>query len=660
MLMNRTSMGSGRLPGWFILSVIAVCMIPTLLNLLGFDFSSAGSGTDLLPQAASISSEDVVRSGIITHTLLEWMAFSAAFFTVILAFAHYQTTRDVVTPVIAIALFFAGSIDAFHILAADRLIEAVADNRDLIPFTWALCRMFNSLIMIMGISILLFSKEQRSNSILIVSISIFFGVLASWSVTWAITSENLPQTTYPEAFITRPFDVAPLLLFMFAGLFLYPRIHQIRPTLFTHALIISAIPEVVVQIHMAFGSTSLFDNHFNIAHFLKIVAYLVPFLGLCLEHVRISLEEVESKKRILGYQREAAKKNQILERTVKNLKQEAEARMRVTEELQDHKSHLKELVHKRTRKLHQAMAELREESGIRRNTEEALRANQEMLVQTEKMASIGQLAAGIAHEINNPTGYIVSNLETLAEYVAGIKRFLIEFQGIRSQIPDSRPIAQSEAIAYCRNLSDSWERECLDYIVDDASDLVDQTREGAQRIVKIISDLNSFARSDDDEIVDANINECLDTTLNIVRNELRYKCDVSKYYAELPSLACNPGRLSQVFVNILVNAAQAITDHGRITVTSECDLDEIRVKFSDDGMGISPENQRRIFDPFFTTKEVGAGTGLGLSVSHGIVKKHGGFIEVESALDLGTCFTVHLPLKGCSRSDTAGDAKEKS
>ena len=111
-------------------------------------------------------------------------------------------------------------------------------------------------------------------------------------------------------------------------------------------------------------------------------------------------------------------------------------------------------------------------------------------------------------------------------------------------------------------------------------------------------------------------------------------------------------------MNILLNAAQAIPDHGTITVTSESDLDEIRVKFSDNGMGISPENQRRIFDPFFTTKEVGAGTGLGLSVSHGIIKKHGGFIEVESEIDLGTCFTVHLPLNGCSQSGRPDDVKE--
>ena len=640
MLIKRKSVSSGRLPDWFIYAVILVCLAPSLLNLFGFDFSSDRSG--------AVAADTLVDlSGSVIHTLLEWTAFCTAFFTVILAFAHYSTTRDVVTPVIAVALFSAGTMDAFHTLAAARLIEAVADNRELIPFTWALCRMFNALIMIMGISILLFSKRQCSNSLLIVTISVLFGLLASWSVTWAATSENLPQTMFPDALISRPFDVAPLLLFLFAGLVLYPSIYRSRPTLFTHALIVSAIPEVVVQVHMAFGSTSLFDNHFNIAHFLKIVAYLVPFLGLCLEHVRIQLQEAESKVRILRFQQEADEKNLVLERTVKNLSEEADARKRLTDELHNHKNHLKELVDKRTRKLLHVVRELKEETEIRRSTENELRANQSMLIHTEKMASIGLLAAGVAHEINNPTGYIVSNLESLADYMASIKRFLNEYREFNSQLTDTDPTEITRTTVHYKALLDSWKREDIEYIVDDVCNLVDQTQEGAMRIAKIVGSLSNFARADDDVTTVADINECLDSTLDIISNELKYKCEVLKNYVTLPKLDCFPGQLSQVFMNILVNAAQAIPDHGTIVVATEYDDKEIRIRISDDGAGISPEILNRIFDPFFTTKEVGAGTGLGLSISHGIIEKHGGFIEVKSTIDTGSSFTIHLPLVGC-------------
>lgn len=153
-------------------------------------------------------------------------------------------------------------------------------------------------------------------------------MLAFWSVTWAATSEDLPQTILPGAVISRPFDVAPLVIFLLAGLFLYPKMYRSRRTLFTHALIISAIPEVVVQMYMAFGSTALFDNHFNIAHFLKIVAYLVPFFGLCLENVRIHIKEAESKSRILRYQQEATEKGRVLERIVADLYREGSGRRR--------------------------------------------------------------------------------------------------------------------------------------------------------------------------------------------------------------------------------------------------------------------------------------------------------------------------------------------
>ncbi len=235
-------------------------------------------------------------AGSFTHTLLEWSAFLAALFTVFLAFMHFSMKRDVTTPIIGVALFCAGFMDAFHTLAADRLIEAVADNRNLIPFTWAICRMFNALIMIVGLSIVLTKRtsEFKGNIRFVLSISALFGLLAYVIIDYCATSASLPQTMYQDSLITRPYDVLPLILFVVGGLTIFRRFYREQPGLFSHALLWSIVPQIVVQLHMAFGSTALFDNHFNIAHFLKIIAYLVPLMGLSLDYLR-TYQQVEKE-----------------------------------------------------------------------------------------------------------------------------------------------------------------------------------------------------------------------------------------------------------------------------------------------------------------------------------------------------------------------------
>ena len=177
-------------------------------------------------------------------------------------------------------------MDAFHTLAADRLITAVADNRSLIPFTWAICRVFNAIILIVGVCLLLKKKQEKLPAGLsfVVTTSVVFGLVAYAIIHYAATSSNLPQTMFPESFITRPWDFGPLLLYLFCGVYLFPLYYRRHPSIFAHGLIISMIPDVAVEAHMAFGSAALFDAHFNVAHFLKIIAYSVPLIGLVLDH----------------------------------------------------------------------------------------------------------------------------------------------------------------------------------------------------------------------------------------------------------------------------------------------------------------------------------------------------------------------------------------
>jgi signal transduction histidine kinase len=252
-----------------------------------------------------------------------------------------------------------------------------------------------------------------------------------------------------------------------------------------------------------------------------------------------------------------------------------------------------------------------------------LQAAQQQLLQSEKMASIGQLAAGVAHEINNPVGYVYSNLGTLQGYVGEL---LAVVRHLRGQGDGAAP--------HCD----------VEFLAQDIPQLMSETREGLDRVKKIVQDLKDFSRIDKhDDWEEANLVKGLESTLNIVQNEIKYKASVVKELQPLPDVPCLPTQLNQVFMNLLVNAAQAIADKGTITLRSGFDEAQVWVEVADSGCGMPPEVQARIFEPFFTTKPVGKGTGLGLSVSYSIVQKHNGRIELRSAPGQGTSFRVVLP-----------------
>ncbi len=268
------------------------------------------------------------------------------------------------------------------------------------------------------------------------------------------------------------------------------------------------------------------------------------------------------------------------------------------------------------------------------------------LLQSEKLASIGQLAAGVAHEINNPIGFVHSNLGSLKQYAADLFGLLDEYAALE---PELSPAARARIDAARRRID-------LDFLRPDMLELIAESLDGASRVRRIVQDLRDFSRPGETEWQFADLQACLESTLNVVWNEIKYKADVVRDYAELPPVECLPGQLNQVFLNLLVNAAQAIPERGVITLRTRCDGDVVRISVEDDGCGIPPEIRDRIFDPFFTTKPVGKGTGLGLSVTYGIVEKHGGRIELDSAPGRGSRFVVCLPVKRPAGAPRAGDA----
>ncbi|MHB8121239.1 MAG: ATP-binding protein [Desulfuromonadaceae bacterium] len=272
--------------------------------------------------------------------------------------------------------------------------------------------------------------------------------------------------------------------------------------------------------------------------------------------------------------------------------------------------------------------------------EESLRDMQAQMMQNDKLATIGQLAAGVAHEINNPMGFVGSNMATLAKYIEKYNRYIDLLEGeLRAVSSGALP---EQILALRQSLK-------LDYIMRDISVLVEENNEGIDRIKRIVQDLRTFSRVDSSSLSSADLNSCMDSTINIVINEIKYAAELKREYGDLPKVQCNAQQINQVFMNLLINAAHAIQAKGEevgdIVIRTWCDGENAFVSVSDNGCGIAPENCSKIFDAFFTTKDVGKGTGLGLSISAGIVRKHGGEITLASEVGVGSTFTVRLPLK---------------
>jgi len=313
---------------------------------------------------------------------------------------------------------------------------------------------------------------------------------------------------------------------------------------------------------------------------------------------------------------------------------------------------LEATVAQRTAELSQAKATL-EEDIERRESAEAellkryaeltelncrLQETHQQLIQSEKLASIGQLAAGVAHEINNPIGYVNSNIRSLKGYMTQLLDVFDTYEKYEAELPP----AAREAIAAAK------ERADFAYVRDDIGQLISESEEGTGRVRKIVQDLRDFSRTDfsHEDWQAADLHAGLDSTLNIASNEIKYKADVLREYGELPLVECLPSQINQVFMNLFVNAAQAMPDErrGTIRVRTGSVGDTVWIEIDDNGQGIPAELIDRIFDPFFTTKPIGKGTGLGLALSYGIVQKHHGNITVSSTPGAGTTFRITLPV----------------
>lgn len=328
---------------------------------------------------------------------------------------------------------------------------------------------------------------------------------------------------------------------------------------------------------------------------------------------------------------------------------------RRTDELRKHQRHLDKLVDARTAELHASNLKLTREVAERVEAQRRLSKSKHALVETlsklkqtqaqmvhsEKMASIGQLAAGVAHEINNPIGFIKSNLHILREYCEDIKNLLAYYEDLESALNTDQ--ATGDLIEKIRDYKAQID---YDFVLNELDGVLDDSKEGVERVARIVRDLKDFSHDDSGVVEYSDLNRGIESTLNIVWNQLKYTATVNKDLGEIPLVKCDLEKLNQAFMNLLVNASQAVGRDGIIDIRTRCKQNLVEIKISDNGCGIPPDLTPKIFDPFFTTKDVGRGTGLGLNLVYNIIKGHNGSINVESEVNKGSTFTIRLDIDG--------------
>ncbi len=639
-----------EMPRALIYIIVVICVLPFILNLFGLDFGTQGEMVDHAwalgaPRPEVIDATFRSLNVAFTHTLLEWSAFCMAAFVALLAFSHYRLSGNVTTPIIGVAFFMAGCMDAFHTLAANRLIHAVADNTDLIPFTWAVCRLFNALIMIVGVVILILGRREKyakSGINFIVGFTFLSGIIAYLIIYISATSVHLPQTTFPDAIVTRPYDAVPLVLFLFSSLVIYPMLHKRYPSLFSHALIISALPQVVTQLHMTFGSTALFDNHFNIAHFMKIVAYFVPLMGLILDYIYTQQASQDSEAR------HRAVVDTMIDGVITIDSQGIIETMNgAAESIFGYKLHelvghnVKSLMPEPDYSKHDAYLRNYHDSGVR------------------KIIGIGREVIGLRKNGETfPMDLSIGELVISGKRIySGIVRDITELKKAEQMKNEFVSTVSHELRTPLTSIRGALKlvlAKASDRLSDKGLQMLKIADRNSERLTLLIDDILDMEKIESGklkfEFQALNMVSLAENALQANENFARQHQVHLRLISKIDNLNVwgDTNRLLQVFVNLISNAVKFSPKDGVVEISLTEREGLIRTSVRDNGPGISEDFRPKIFERFSQADTSDArdkgGTGLGLSISKSIVERHNGYIGFETELGVGTEFYFDLPI----------------
>jgi len=646
--------------------IIGICVLPLLLNLIGVDFGTVTSKLNPYKITKSIELEQQegvkdILLGRNFHTIFVAISIAIAFLTAILALIDFRIKGDVSTPIVGIALFCSGLLDLFHMLVSTHVIEIPHQQFYITSYTWFFCRTFHAGILIMGTSIfllrsdLLLEESKRNARRFIANISFIFIALTVATIVFLLVNSNIPRVVYPFRNISRSYDLIPLALYLIAAFYVFPRFYEKHPSVFSQTLIYSVIPAIATQLYMAFGSNELFDNNFNIAHFMMAFTYFIPFVGLGLNYLQTHKNEQQV---ILKLDKEAAERKhtqEILSGVLNsslssimglNAIRNSEGRIldfkfillnpaseiifdpmlsrsfdhvigkNLTDELpfsreegwvglfedviisgmplnyEYYSANLKKWLFIIAVKLDDGLAVTISDISKRKN---ALKE----LVDSEKLAVTGRIARTIAHEVRNPLTNINMSLEQLREEVTH---------------PNDSVQMYFEII-----------------------------KRNSDRINQLITELLNSSRPARLEMQNYSVNRLLDETLELAFDRIHLKKInlEKKLDSTIPQLMLDAPKMKTALLNIIINAVEAMEEgKGVLSVQSHKADSQCLIEIMDNGCGISKENLGNLFDPFFSKRD--QGMGLGLFATQNIIRTHKGDVSVESDIGKGTKFTISL------------------
>ncbi|MBK6447043.1 MAG: PAS domain S-box protein [Bacteroidetes bacterium] len=651
-----------RVPDKMVWLIGIICALPVLLNVIGIDFGFIGSKIDpyRITQLYQFEQETALQEilrGRYVHTIFVSISITISFLTILLAFIDYRIKGELSTPIVGVALFCSGLFDTFHVLSATQIIHTQTQQFYLASFTWFFCRLFHASILILGTGIFLarpsaFREESSINrKRTFIWLSVLFVTLTFFTIGMLYLGSDIPQMLYPYRNLARSYDLLPLILYAILGLYILPRFQDRFPSLFAQTLSLSMIPAVATQLYMVFGSNELFDNNFNISHFMAAITYVIPFIGISLnylethrseqsvikklnEEVLVRQETEEKLSGILNSSPSAImafttikKKDGTLDDLIWTIANPALTKLfglnqtllpgkKLSEMLPDTRKEgwfelLNQVITSGDPISHEYYSQAYKKwfylvavplkNGLALTVSDISRRKnaQEELLSAERLAITGKLARIIAHEVRNP----LTNIHLAATQM-------------KSELPPS-----AEASVY--------------------PEIIERN---TSRIDQLISELLNSSRPEQILTHSCDLNVLVNDARELIKDRMHLKNITLELKLSSISLEieADPVRIRTALLNIMLNGIEAMEEgKGKLIIQTSKENNDCLLSITDNGTGIKEEDLPHLFDPFFSKKA--KGMGLGLTTTQNIIQSHKGTIQATSQLGKGTTFTLRFP-----------------